>query len=97
MAKIVNLRPVTFFYKEDNPRGFPSDKENVGFVAQEVQQVFPEAISEGPDGYLDFNMHSVNVAMVNAIRELKAENDTLKAKNVSLEKEIAKIKKILGI
>jgi hypothetical protein len=91
------LRPVSFYYKVDNPRGLPSEKEYVGFIAQEVQEVFPEAVSEGPDGYLDFNMHPVNVALVNAVKELKVENDALKAKNASLEKEISKIKEILGI
>ncbi len=81
LDQIVSLNPVTFYYKEDNPRGLPTDKEYVGFVAQEVQNVFPEAVSEGPDGYLDFNIHPVNVAVVNAIKELKAENEALRAEN----------------
>ena len=87
---IVSLRPVTFFYKEDNPRGLPTNEENIGFIAQEVQDVFPEAISEGKDGYLDFNMHPVNVALVNAVKELKDENKALK-------QEIIKIKAALGL
>jgi len=33
---IASLRPVTFFYKQDNPRGLPSNEENIGFIAQEV-------------------------------------------------------------
>jgi hypothetical protein len=67
LNEIVVLRPVTFFYKDENPRGLPTNQEYIGFVAQEVQEVFPEAISEGPDGYLDFNMRPVNVVVVNAI------------------------------
>lgn len=75
---ITRLRPVTFFYKQGNPRGLPTHEENIGFIAQEVQEVFPEAVSEGKAGYLDFNMHPVNVALVNAVKELKAENDALR-------------------
>ena len=97
LDEIASLNPVVFYYKVDNPRGLPSENEYVGFIAQEVQVVFPEAVSEGPDGYLDFNMHPVNVALVNAVKELKVENDALKVKNASLEKEISKIKEILGI
>ena len=104
LGAIALLRPVSFYYKADNPRGLPSEKEYVGFIAQEVQQIFPEAVSEGPDGYLDFNMHPVNVAVVNAIKELKAENDEirsenefLRSENAILKKDIEKIKAILGI
>ncbi|MBF0286859.1 MAG: tail fiber domain-containing protein [SAR324 cluster bacterium] len=78
LKEIIKLQPITFNYKKNNPRGLPNDYELTGFVAQEVQKVFPEAVSEGEDGYLDFNIHSINIAMVNAIKELNAENDTMK-------------------
>ncbi|MCF8142611.1 MAG: tail fiber domain-containing protein [Deltaproteobacteria bacterium] len=87
---VLGLRPIMFRYKEDNPKGLPTDDEYIGFIAQEVQEVFPEAVSEGPDGYLDFNMHPVNVALVNAVKELKAENEALKS-------EIQQIKAVLGM
>ncbi len=91
LEAVTNLRPITFQYKSGNPRDLPSNVENVGFVAQEVQETFPEAISEGADGYLDFNMHPVNVAMVNAIKELKAKNDALESENASLKRDIERI------
>ena len=55
-----------------------AEEEQIGFVAQEVQKVFPEAVTQSKDGYLDFNMHAVNVALVNAVKALKAENDRLR-------------------
>jgi hypothetical protein len=104
LDEIMQLRSVKFYYKDSNPRGLPRDEEYVGFIAQEVQEVFPEAVTEGPDGYLDFNMHPVNVAVVNAIKELKTENDEvrseneyLRVENAMLKKDIEKIKVILGI
>jgi cell division protein FtsB len=56
-----------------------------------------EAISEGEDGYLDFNMHPVNVAVVNSIKELKAENEALKTENRALRQDIEQIKAVLGL
>ena len=85
------LQPVRFNYKAGNSRGLPSEVEQIGFVAQEVQKVFPEAVNEGEDGLLDFNMHPVNVAMINAIKELKNDNDQLKAENYRLKAENEKI------
>jgi len=79
LEAIDKLNPVKFNYKLDNPEGLPSDGEHVGFIAQDVQPVFPEAITKDSQGYLQFDMHPVNVAVINAIKELKAENDELKA------------------
>lgn len=79
LNEIVKLKPVEYRYKVDNPKELPSDEDYIGFVAQDVQPVFPEAIAEDDDGYLSFNMHSINVAIVNAVQELKAENDALKS------------------
>lgn len=97
LEEIAQLKPVRFHYKADNPRGLPTKDEYVGFIAQDVQDLFPRAVSKGPDGYLDFNMHPVNVAVVNAIKKLKAENENLRAENDLLKKDIAKIKKRLGL
>jgi hypothetical protein len=97
LKEIMALQPVKFFYKEGNPRELASDEEQIGFVAQDVQKVFPEAVSEAKDGYLDFNMHAVNVAVVNAIKELKAENDKLKVENEQLYSRLSNLEKLMGV
>ncbi len=79
LAEIAALQPVRYHYAEGNARGHDPAPEYVGFIAQQVQPVFPEAVSEGNDGYLDFNMHAVNVAMVNAIQTLSEQNLALGA------------------
>ncbi|HOU02859.1 MAG TPA: tail fiber domain-containing protein [Bacteroidales bacterium] len=91
LGDIIRLEPVRFNYKNGNPLDLPSKPEYVGFVAQDVQKVFPEAITETSQGFLEFDMHLVNVAVVNAVKELKAENDVLKARIEKLEKMISLI------
>lgn len=54
-------------------------REQVGFVAQEVVRVFPEAVDTAANGYLGLNTHAILIAYLNAIKELKAENDRLRA------------------
>ena len=81
---IIALRAVRFVYNENNLRQMNAGIEQVGFVAQDVQKIFPEAVSEAVDGYLDLNIHAINIALVNAIQELKAEVERLEAENNQL-------------
>ena len=46
-------------------------------MAQDVQTVIPEAVEEDEDGYLMVNKDPIFWTMLNAIKELKAENETL--------------------
>jgi hypothetical protein len=104
LKEITALLPVRYVYKENNPRKLSSTDEQVGFVAQDVQKVFPEAVTEAEDGYLDFNIHAINVAVVNAIKELKIENDNLKAenellksKNEQIDSRLTNLEKLMGV
>lgn len=92
LEAITALKAVRFVYNAGNPRQLVAGMEQVGFVAQEVQKVFPEAVTQAEDGYLDFNIHAINVALVNAVSELKAENDRLKAQNATLAEDQEMVK-----
>jgi fibronectin-binding autotransporter adhesin len=82
---IMKLHTVVFKYKKNNPMKLDSDETHFGFVAQEVQKIFPGAVEEGEEGYLRLDPTIINVAMVNAIQDLKAENDTLKTELAALK------------
>jgi hypothetical protein len=92
ISEITSLQPIIFKYKEGNARNLPSTEEQIGFVAQDVQKIFPEAVTKATDGYLDFNFHAINVALVNAVKELKVENDQLKVESEKLRNESDKLK-----
>ncbi|MCD4746992.1 MAG: tail fiber domain-containing protein [Bacteroidales bacterium] len=100
LEDILQLNPVHFSYKENNARNHDANIEYVGLIAQDVQSVFPEAVSVGQDGYLNLDLHPVNVAVFNALKQLKEQNDLLKeqndkiqAKNEELEKRIESLEK----
>jgi hypothetical protein len=86
LSDLLGLQPVRFNYKKDNSLSLPSDIEYAGFIAQEVQKAFPESVTLNKNGYLEFDMTGLNVAVINALKELKAENDMLKARLEKLEK-----------
>ena len=88
LDEVVGLNPIRFNYKDENARWLDTTTNEVWFVAQEVAKLIPDAVTEWDDWYLDFNMHSINVALVNAVKELSEKND-------ALEKDIQEIKMLL--
>ncbi|MDD5699996.1 MAG: tail fiber domain-containing protein [Candidatus Nanoarchaeia archaeon] len=80
LDEIMQLSPAIYSYKiETNNTDLPMTRDNfVGLSAQEVQKVIPEAVDEDENGYLSLTTGPINYAMLNAIKELKTENDNLK-------------------
>jgi hypothetical protein len=88
---ILKLKTIVYNYKNVGERTFdPKVLREVayGFSAQEVQKVFPECVGVDDDGYLNFNMHAINVAYVNAIKELNQKIQNMATENNSLLKKL---------
>jgi hypothetical protein len=80
LALILSLTPTYYKWHDDSP--FAHEYEELGFIAQEVAAVIPEASPE-PEHETKFkNYHdrAIIAALVKAVQELSAELSTLKAK-----------------
>ena len=83
----MEINPVTFKYKKNSGYSNTS-KDYVGIIAQEIEQVLPSMVdqiddSQGPSGLSDkrvFDSSELIWTLINAVKELKAENDLLKEK-----------------
>lgn len=65
LEKLSNISGYTFNWKKDN-------KEAVGIIAQEVEQIFPQLVTTGNDGYKRVNYDALIPVMIEAIKELSA-------------------------
>jgi len=89
LNKVCSLRAVNFSWKQDN-----SNINHVGLIAQDVNQILPEAVNTGykldndETEYLGIQYTDVIPLLVAAIKELKTENDTLKSQLSDLETRI---------
>lgn len=91
LNEILQLNPIRFNYKNNGERTFEKevlDTEFAGFIAQEVQPLFPDAVGTDADGFLNFNIHPILIASVNAIKELNAKNQSLEEENQQLKQQL---------
>lgn len=98
LLDIIQLNPVSYHYKNVEDKIWNEDvlaEQFHGFVAQELQEVYPECIKEDEDGYLTVNVSALNVSYVNAIKELNQMNTKLQAENKQIRAELDLIKKAL--
>jgi len=78
LKAVMQLQPIRFQYKRDNPLGLQSELEQVGFGAAALQKVIPEAVSKNANGYLMVNNDPILWTMLNAIKEQQKEIAELK-------------------
>jgi len=76
LDKVSQLRGVTYGWRKDE---FPDKKfddgEHTGFIAQEIKDILPNVITTDDNGYMSVDYSRVTPLLVEAVKELKAEND----------------------
>ncbi|WP_375238317.1 tail fiber domain-containing protein [Aurantibacter sp.] len=89
IEKVLALNPVNYIYKKDKNKLLQN-----GFIAQEVQELFPELVDE-KNGYLSLNYDGFSVLAVKAIQEQQKKIKSQEERINHLEEEINLIKKML--
>lgn len=95
LTEILQLNPILYKYKNGGGRIFEEEVLNTsfaGFIAQEVKPLFPEAVGTDTDGYLNFDIHAILIASINAIKELHQKNITLQNLITEQQQEISRLK-----
>ncbi len=92
LGKVASLRPVHYFWRADEfpARAFGA-RQSYGLVAQEVEDVLPELVSTDDDGYKAVNYSKLPLITLQAIKELKTENDALKAQLADVLQRLSEI------
>jgi hypothetical protein len=77
LDKAMKLQGVTFDWKEKDGKILDL-KEDIGFIAQDVQKIIPELVRENENGILSMRHQGVAPILLEAIKELKQEIEELK-------------------
>jgi len=76
LEKVTQLNGVTFTRNDQEDK----TKRHAGVIAQEVEKVLPEVVSEDNQGIKNVAYGNMMGLMIEAIKELKAEIEELKSK-----------------
>ncbi len=77
LKALMQLQPIRYEYLPKNALGIKSEGEHVGFGAQALQNVIPEAVTTNDRGYLLVNNDPVLWTMLNAIKEQQKQIEEL--------------------
>jgi hypothetical protein len=87
MDKVQNLNPVTFDWKNKVEKSTNSNlnKHEIGFIAQDVEQILPDAVIEDDDGNKLVNYSAIIPVLTEAIKELNSRVDELEQQITDLK------------
>jgi hypothetical protein len=98
LEKISNIKGVSYRFAKNDATAKKNFAEGtqIGLIAQDLQGVFPELVNEDADGYLAVNYQGVIPVLIEAMKELKKENQEaikmLNNQNQLLKAELASLK-----
>ncbi|HEY6976768.1 MAG TPA: tail fiber domain-containing protein [Chitinophagaceae bacterium] len=113
LDKVMQLKPSSYNYKKDYQNMHLAQGAQIGFIAQEMEKVFPQLVRTMPKKNLDgtkiadfkgVNYIGLIPVLTKAIQEqqktiadVKQENEAVKAENQELKARLDKIEQMLAI
>ena len=94
-AGLEELKKLDFYHYT-----FKADKDNtplVGVMAQDLQKVFPDAVTKGEDGYLRIRLEDMFYAVINAVKELDTKVSKLVADVTGISSKVEEQQKVIEV
>ena len=90
ISKYLKLRPVTFYWNPDKQR---DTKLQYGFIAQEIESIFPEMVNIGTDSMQtkSVNYQALHALSLKVIQAQQAEIELLKKKQIEFEARLLRL------
>jgi hypothetical protein len=101
LSRIKQLNSYSYYYKDDYFLGFSPEqklkeqKREFGFIAQELNIVFPELVFKPDSGLMSIDYVSMVPILVQAIKEQQSQIETIQTIVYSQEKELIELKNLI--
>lgn len=91
LDNVEKIRGVSFEWNEvAESVGATAGDKQIGVISQDVEKVFPELVSAPANDYKSVNYTKLTAVLIEAVKELKSENDLLKQRVNALERTMQK-------
>ncbi|MCK4664469.1 MAG: tail fiber domain-containing protein [Bacteroidales bacterium] len=88
LPNVLNINPVYFEFK--NKKTHPSGR-HIGFIAQEIEPLFPELIKKDSKGFLSIEYSNMTAVLLQAIKEQQTIIEKQNKENEKLEMQLKQI------
>ena len=78
--KLMAMNPVSFVWKDE-----PEASRNMGFIAQEMQKIMPQAVSTRDDGIMQMDYGRITPILVSALQDAHRKIEKLESRLAALE------------
>ena len=98
LANVLKIKGVNYFWRVDE---FPQNKFNkeqqIGFIAQDIEKIYPEIVFTDKDGYKSVDYSRLTPVLVEAIKEQNKQNENLQKLVFELKDIVEKTKKQIDV
>jgi hypothetical protein len=91
LSRLLQLNGYTYYWKDENK----SNQQQVGLLAQEVQQLYPQLVHTEKDGTLSVNYSGLTPVLIEAAKELNKKTETLQQRMEQQQQQIEELMKLL--
>lgn len=91
--KIEMLKPVSYYWNEKGKSRGGDDRLQFGFIAQDVEKVYPNLVKTDKQGYKSVDYVSLIPILTKEIQDVKKENKMLKAELKAIKELFKELKK----
>jgi len=90
LSNTLSLRGTSYFWKDNNK----PQRKQVGVIAQELEEVYPELVHTNDKGYKSVNYSQLTAVLIEAIKTLNAKVESLESENIELTAALDETKEL---
>ncbi len=90
LEKTMKLRGVSYQWKDQTK----TQDNQIGLIAQEVEEVFPEFVHTNEEGMKAVNYAQLNAVLIEAIKELNSKVESLENENTKLKSSLEEVSQL---